>query len=207
MMERNRKLRLLVTTDCPNHCPLCCNNSWDFSKLPSVTSFDYDEVMITGGEPLLFVDKVVKLARSIKNLSPILYPEEDAPKIYVYTSIAAYFPIRQLLNVVDGIVLTPHSKDDVKRFIRLNERLRMYLAENPQLKSSLRLNLFKNIKDMLPEDIDLSIWKVMRPEIVFFICMLLFLSSIGLVVATFACGYLIGRYTEIDILKEIQEGK
>lgn len=107
MMERNRKLRLLVTTDCPNHCPLCCNNSWDFSKLPSVTSFDYDEVMIT-----------------------------------------------------DGIVLTPHSKDDVKRFIRLNERLRMYLAENPQLKSSLRLNLFKNIKDMLPEDIDLSIWKV-----------------------------------------------
>ena len=147
MMERNRKLRLLVTTDCPNHCPLCCNNSWDFSKLPSVTSFDYDEVMITGGEPLLFVDKVVKLARSIKTLSPILYPEEDAPKIYVYTSIAAYFPIRQLLNVVDGIVLTPHSKDDVKRFIRLNERLRMYLAENPQLKSSLRLNLFKNIKD------------------------------------------------------------
>ena len=42
MMERNRKLRLLVTTDCPNHCPLCCNNSWDFSKLPSVTSFDKD---------------------------------------------------------------------------------------------------------------------------------------------------------------------
>ena len=164
MMERNRKLRLLVITDCPNHCPLCCNNSWDFSKLPSVTSFDYDEVMITGGEPLLFVDKVVKLARSIKTLSPILYPEEGAPKIYVYTSIAAYFPIRQLLNVVDGIVLTPHSKDDVKRFIRLNERLRMYLAENPQLKSSLRLNLFKNIKDMLPEDIDLSIWKVKDME-------------------------------------------
>ena len=110
------------------------------------------------------VDKVVKLARSIKTLSPILYPEEDAPKIYVYTSIAAYFPIRQLLNVVDGIVLTPHSKDDVKRFIKLNERLRMYLAENPQLKSSLRLNLFKNIKDMLPEDIDLSIWKVKDME-------------------------------------------
>lgn len=164
MMERNRKLRLLVTTDCPSHCPLCCNNSWDFSKLPSVTGFDYDEVMITGGEPLLFVDKVVELARSIKTLSPILYPEEDAPKVYVYTSIAAYLPIRQLLNVVDGIVLTPHSKDDVKRFIRLNKILGMYLAENPRLKPSLRLNLFKNIKDMLPEDIDLSIWKVKDME-------------------------------------------
>ena len=160
MMERNRKLRLLVTTDCPNHCPLCCNNSWDFSKLPSVTSFDYDEVIITGGEPLLFVDKVVELAWLIKTLRPMLYPEEDAPKIYVYTSIASYLPIRQLLNVVDGIVLTPHSKDDVKRFIRLNKILGMFLAENPRLKPSLRLNLFKNIKDMLPEDIDLSIWKV-----------------------------------------------
>lgn len=67
-------------------------------------------------------------------------------------------------QVVDGIVLTPHSKYDVKWFIRLNESLRMYLAENPQLKSSLRPNLFKNIKDMLPEDIDLSIWKVKDME-------------------------------------------
>lgn len=164
MMERNRKLRLLVTTDCPNHCPLCCNNSWDFDKLPVVKDFDYDEVMITGGEPLLFVDKVVELARSIKTLSPILYPGEAAPKIYVYTSIAAYFPIRQLLNVVDGIVLTPHSRDDVKWFVSLNEVLGMYLAENPEIKPSLRLNLFKNIKDMLPEDIDLSIWKVKDME-------------------------------------------
>lgn len=164
MMERNRKLRLLVTTDCPNHYPLCCNNSWDFSKLPSVTSFDYDEVIITGGEPLLFVDKVVELARSIKTLSPILYPGEDASKIYVYTSIAAYLSIRQLLNVVDGIVLTPHSKYDVKWFVSLNEVLGMCLAENPEIKPSLRLNLFKNIKDMLPEDIDLSIWKVKDME-------------------------------------------
>lgn len=147
MMERNRRLQLLVTTDCPNHCPLCCSNSWDFSKLPSVTDFD-----------------VVELVWSIKTLSPILYPGEDAPKIYVYTSIAAYLPIRQLLNVVDGIVLTPHSKDDVKRFIKLNKILGIYLAENPRLKPSLRLNLFKNIKDMLPEDIDLSIWKVKDME-------------------------------------------
>ena len=68
--------------------------------------------------------------------------------------------LQGILNVVDGIVLTPHSKYDVKWFIRLNESLRMYLAENPHLKPSLRLNLFKNIKDILPEDIDLSIWKV-----------------------------------------------
>lgn len=50
------KLRLLVTTKCPNKCPMCCNNSWDFSKLPVVEHFNYKEIMITGGEPLLFPD-------------------------------------------------------------------------------------------------------------------------------------------------------
>jgi len=34
------KLRLLVTTKCPNKCPMCCNNSWDFSKLPVVEHFN-----------------------------------------------------------------------------------------------------------------------------------------------------------------------
>ena len=51
------KLRLLVTTKCPNKCPMCCNNSWDFSKLPVVEHFNYKEIMITGGEPLLFPGK------------------------------------------------------------------------------------------------------------------------------------------------------
>lgn len=32
----NKKLRLLLTTRCPNKCPMCCNNSWDFSRLPVV---------------------------------------------------------------------------------------------------------------------------------------------------------------------------
>lgn len=40
------KLRLLVTTKCPNKCPMCCNNSWDFSKLPVVEHFNYKEIMI-----------------------------------------------------------------------------------------------------------------------------------------------------------------
>lgn len=52
------KLRLLVTTKCPNKCPMCCNNSWDFSKLPVVEHFNYKEIMITGGEPLLFPEKL-----------------------------------------------------------------------------------------------------------------------------------------------------
>lgn len=159
MMERNRKLRLLVTTDCPNHCPLCCNNSWDFDKLPVVKDFDYDEVMITGGEPLLFPDKVKELAMAIKVTNSVLYPEEGTPKIYVYTSVTEYSPVLPVIPYIDGIVVTPHNKEAVISFERLNTLLQIYDKNNAH-KVSFRLNLFKNIKDMLPKDIDLSLWQV-----------------------------------------------
>lgn len=158
MMERNRKLRLLVTTDCPNKCPMCCNNSWNFDELPRVRDFDYDEVMITGGEPLLFPGKVEELARSIRTLNPIMYPEEDTPKVYIYTSIAHWSPVTKVLGSIDGIVITPHDKKAVEDFILLNSILK------GGTKCSLRLNLFKNIRDMLPKDIDLSMWKVKDME-------------------------------------------
>lgn len=165
-MTGNRKLRLLVTTECPNKCPMCCNNSWDFSKLPVVRDFDYDEVMFTGGEPLLYTNKVAELAKAIKVTNQILYPNEDAPKIYVYTSIPSISRFRTLMDVVDGIVLTPHSKEDVDKFIKLNAVLLDHFAlyKSQKDKISLRLNLFKNIKDMLPYNIDLSIWKVKDME-------------------------------------------
>lgn len=51
-MERNKKLRLLVTEKCHNKCPMCCNNKFDIEKIPVVDRFDYDEISITGGEPL-----------------------------------------------------------------------------------------------------------------------------------------------------------
>lgn len=53
----NKKLRLLLTTRCPNKCPMCCNNLWDFSQLPVVERWDYEQIMFTGGEPLLYLDK------------------------------------------------------------------------------------------------------------------------------------------------------
>lgn len=57
----NKKLRLLLTTRCPNKCPMCCNNSWDFSRLPVVDRWNYEEIMITGGEPLIHTNKVAEL--------------------------------------------------------------------------------------------------------------------------------------------------
>ena len=121
----NKKLRLLVTTKCPNKCPMCCNNSWDFSSLP-------------------VVDR----------------------KVYVYTSIAAWDRVRAILAYVDGVVLTPHSQSDIDKFVELNNMMQ----EVKETKSdfikgkSLRLNLFADMKLLLPEHIDLSLWNVKEME-------------------------------------------
>lgn len=151
----NKKLRLLVTTYCPNNCPLCCNKGWDFSKLPVVDRWDYEEVMITGGEPLTFIPDIVFL---IEDIRAIQYAMGVNSKIYVYTAIADKGNFFPALEVADGIVYTPHSKEDVKKFINLNH----ILLQDPRWSAnkSLRLNLFPNIKAMLPEGTDLSKWQV-----------------------------------------------
>ena len=159
----NKKLRLLVTTECPNKCPMCCNNSWDFSKLPVVDRWNYDEIMITGGEPLLYDIVVIDLIQNIKNICRVM--GYKIPKFYVYTALFDGLVIKRLLEEVDGIVLTPHSKEDVKLFVLLNLQFLIFEDHSPFYKfKSLRLNLFPDIKALLPKDIDLSLWKVKDME-------------------------------------------
>ena len=148
------KLRLLITTACPRNCKLCCNKSWNFDKLPVVETFDYKEIMITGGEPGLIPGSVSNLARSIKTTAKATGAE--VPKVYVYTAISNKKTIFTILPCVDGIVLTIHDKADIPDFIALND----HLLKNVDIFScySLRLNIFN--RKMLPAGIDLSMWKV-----------------------------------------------
>ncbi len=159
----NKKLRLLVTTRCPNKCPMCCNNSWDFNKLPVVDRWNYEEIMVTGGEPLLFMDNLDTLVEELcmKALNYNKYPN-----IYVYTS---YFKEgidslkETILNpYIAGIVLTLHNKEDAEVFTKLNIALNHRCYKG--IDKSLRLNLFPDMKALLPKDIDLSLWQVKDME-------------------------------------------
>ena len=160
----NKKLRLLVTTRCPNKCPMCCNNQFDFSKLPVVDRWNYDEIMITGGEPLLYGFKLIALIHCIKYLCNIM--GIPIPKFYLYTSISNYNQLRGFLTVGNGVVVTPHSKKDLKEFIDLNLKILSDVkwGFDTVNNKSLRLNLFPDMKALLPKDIDLSLWQVKDME-------------------------------------------
>ena len=82
----NKKLRLLVTAKCHNKCPMCCNNQFDFEKIPVVGRLDYDEISITGGEPLLpdCNGKTMWLAHGIRSVFRTL--GIPVPRLFLYTA-------------------------------------------------------------------------------------------------------------------------
>lgn len=152
-MSKNKKLRLLVTAQCPHKCPMCCNKQFDLTKVPVVDRIDYDEIMITGGEPLLYPRSVCELIKGLRILR-----NGTHTKFYVYTSIAHPIIFPTVLDEADGIVLTPHNEGSVDLFCRLNANL--LRAPEKTAGKSLRLCLFPDIKQMLPRGIDLSLWQV-----------------------------------------------
>ena len=166
----NKKLRLLVTAKCHNKCPMCCNNQFDIEKIPVVDRLDYDEISITGGEPMLAresCEKVLRLVHSFCSVRKAI--GMPMPKFYLYAASFDFDTISLSSFIFDGICLTPHSKVDVEKFIDINIKMLAsknsgdaYKEFNPNC--SLRLNLFTDMKDLLPKDIDLSLWKVKEME-------------------------------------------
>ena len=153
-----KKLRLLLTSDCNRNCEGCCNKDWDLDSLPVCTDYSgYNEIMITGGEPMLYPEKIRECTSKIWGSISLKWDNifKKSPCVYLYTAWTKR-PIEliDLLMVrwIDGLTLTLHNQDDVNGFENLNERLMVY-----KFKYSLRLNVFKGV-DL--SGIDLSLWKV-----------------------------------------------
>ena len=147
----NRKLRLVVTAKCHNRCPMCCNNRFDLNELPKLERLNYEEIMITGGEPMLYSADVINLVISIRGVASCI---GSNPKIYLYTAVPDAKAVMDTLEYLDGAVVTPHTAKDVEEFIKLNEALP---ADHGK---SLRFNLFPEVAELLPADLDLSKWVV-----------------------------------------------
>ena len=147
------KIRLLVTKNCPKNCSGCCNKDWDLDGLPVYNiGQNADEILITGGEPLLYLDKLYKLIGEIHRYS--LQP----PKIYIYTATNSLRTLRKIVPFVRGITLTLHEQVDADILFedggkKLYDMLRWY-----RQCTSFRLNIFDGIKcNIKPE---YNIWDI-----------------------------------------------
>lgn len=165
----NKKLRLLVTAKCHNKCPMCCNNRFDFDTLPVVDRWDYDEIMITGGEPLSSIKKVRYLINLITSIK-LIQQAQGFPiaKFYVYTATHHDYLIYKILEHIDGIVYTPHNIKEVRVLNVISHNL----EDSPYLENmSMRLNVFPEIDKIIKELLDemqqrriASVWNVKHME-------------------------------------------
>lgn len=149
-----KSLRLLFTEKCNRACKGCCNGQFDLKGLPTLSPKEvsqYETVMITGGEPLLYPDELITFVKYLKTHNPKIY-------IVIYTAkVDVRDDFLRLLREVDGITLTLHAMKDVKPFIKINDILGTFpeLVKN----KSMRLNIFKEVRTVNPF---IHSWKVKK---------------------------------------------
>jgi len=136
-----KSCRLIFTEICNRNCLGCCNKQFDMSEFESWKWKDvsqFNQVMVTGGEPMLFPHEVLAFGRRYRELDQ--YP---GTQLILYTAFVKDLPmVNQILNLYNGMTLTLHDQGDVAGFERLNSRL----LHNGPYNLSLRLNVFKGVR-------------------------------------------------------------
>lgn len=144
------KLRILLSEECHRNCSGCCNKDWDIPNLPPCTTdqlYQASEVILTGGEPMLFPDLVVEAAKRVPRGTPV----------FIYTAkVDDYTALEKALPWIDGLTVTLHDTADTDPFIKFARSNVLYETRKRhgkvvfpgwQLGSfSLRLNIFKGVK-------------------------------------------------------------
>lgn len=161
----NKRCRLLLTAKCPNNCPLCCNKQFDLMKeVPVIDRWDYNEFILTGGEPLQFSNLVIKAIQDISSITNFM---GLSPKFYLYTSICKPSIWNEVLPYLDGVTYTVHTLDNAKELIQLihvlNNVENGYESVFPHINyvtfKSLWLNLFPEAISFIEAELAKSPYK------------------------------------------------
>ena len=118
-----RKARIMVTNICNRNCDGCCNKDPIFEpkQIQSIKEIlDYDEIIITGGDPALFPHELFSMIFDIR------VNKEFKGKIYLYTSSVMSNDTKGIFNLIDGLQHTIHEDAtdfDVMEMKRLSQFL------------------------------------------------------------------------------------
>lgn len=128
-----KKLRLILWEKCGRNCEKCCNKEWNLEDIPLTNDYTtYDEILLTGGEPMLYPWLVRNAIREIRS-------QTTAP-IYLYTALPSD-KLHELLQFLDGITITLHEQGDIMRYMMFQR----FLKYGDVAGKSLRLNVFKGV--------------------------------------------------------------
>jgi hypothetical protein len=137
--QRLRKLRLLLWPTCNRVCPGCCNNDWELDKLQVCDDFfDYDEILLTGGEPMIWPLEVLRSIDYIRGYS--------AASMYLYTAkVDDVDQALRVLRFVNGFTVTLHTQRDVAPFTAFAIAYLAKVRRGAMECKSMRLNVFHGV--------------------------------------------------------------
>lgn len=98
--------RVIVTLKCNRNCPGCCNmNLPEYREVHTDEELlDYEEIVITGGEPMLIPGKVLEFINR-------MWDKGYRGKMYLYTSYWNGKGIsKEILKELDGFTFTLHAE-------------------------------------------------------------------------------------------------
>ena len=141
--------RLLITKACQRSCSYCCNEqegALDTMQDITVAGLQgYDQVLITGGEPMLYPQRIKALVKALRLQNPKV-------TIYLYSAYyrAAHTP--QIMDMVDGIHFTLHegtSTREISEFIQFQTCIQMFRLRGMHHKS-YRLYIVPSVELLIP---------------------------------------------------------
>lgn len=151
-----KSARILITTECHNNCEYCCNKLPEVQKRIKFTTFDevvkmdYDIVCITGGEPLLVMDKLLNLAESLYGKNVYVYTAIDTERYWRMD----YSKLRRMYRLVHGINYGIHNAKEIPlsvlRDTAGNTALRLYIQDTK----------YKSIPKALKKEFEWKLWKM-----------------------------------------------
>ncbi len=130
------KLRLIVTNVCNRKCPGCCNVGWKYEPPIPMTKDEieqYSTIIITGGEPMLYPEKLIEFMDDFDHSNFILYT----------ASIGNLHWIKDILYHpnLTGLTFTIHDQKGLDDFELLYTIVQDVLQDR-QTPMTLRLNIF-----------------------------------------------------------------
>jgi hypothetical protein len=160
-----RKARFILTTACHRDCDGCCNKSDIYERKEVYNLSDlkaYDEVLITGGEPMLYPNKVSYLLYMLSEVlgytgTKYLYSAYFSPEFYSLWS--------GVLKRVDGLHYTLHAECTDKDVEALKTLSRLIGANfDPAFThQSFRLAIDKRVYERYDlSNLNLAPWTVVR---------------------------------------------
>lgn len=149
--------RLIVTYHCKRKCPGCCNQQEQtVSRVSDIKELlKYQEVIITGGEPMLLASEVIYFIEELREVG-------FQGKIFMYTSWWNGKEIsKSVLKLLNGITFTLHNEANDKDIMELKSLSNSGYLQDKNFNSRLFIDgrLFEKYDF---SNINLNRWDVIR---------------------------------------------